>query len=37
MSRALNLIGGPSRTADIEATLVMGAHGPRTVHIILIG
>ena len=37
MSRALNLVGGPSRTADIEATLVMGAHGPRTVHIILIG
>jgi len=36
MSRALNLIGGPSRTGDIEATLVMGAHGPRTVHIILV-
>lgn len=37
VARAVNLIGGPSRTGDIEATLVMGAHGPRTVHIILIG
>jgi len=36
MSRALILVGGPSRTADIEATLVMGAHGPRAVHIILV-
>jgi len=26
---ALTLICGPSRTADIEKTLVMGAHGPR--------
>lgn len=34
--RAINFIGGPSRTGDIEATLVMGAHGPRAVHIILV-
>jgi len=35
--RAMNLVSGPSRTADIEQTLVMGAHGPYRVHIILIG
>lgn len=34
---AVNLISGPSRTADIEQTLVLGAHGPRRVHILLIG
>lgn len=34
--RAINFIGGPSRTGDIEATLVMGAHGPRAVHVILV-
>jgi len=35
--RAVNLVSGPSRTADIEQTLVMGAHGPYRVHIILVG
>ena len=35
--RAMNLVSGPSRTADIEQTLVMGAHGPYRVHIILVG
>jgi len=34
--RVFNFIGGPSRTGDIEATLVMGAHGPRAVHVILV-
>lgn len=35
--RAINFISGPSRTGDIEQTIVLGAHGPCRVHLILIG
>ena len=32
----ISLISGPSRTADIEKTLVMGAHGPKELYVFLI-
>lgn len=32
----IELITGPSRTADIEKTLVLGAHGPKELHVFLI-
>lgn len=32
----VSLITGPSRTADIEKTLVMGAHGPKELFVFLI-
>lgn len=35
--RSVNFVSGPSRTADIEQTVTMGAHGPYRVHIILVG
>lgn len=34
--RATFLVSGPSRTADIEQTIVIGAHGPYRVHVVLI-
>lgn len=35
--RAVNLVSGPSRTADIEQTIVLGAHGPYRVHLVIVG
>ncbi len=32
----ITVITGPSRTADIEKTLVMGAHGPKELFVLLI-
>jgi L-lactate dehydrogenase complex protein LldG len=37
LPRAVNFISGPSRTADIEQTIVLGAHGPYRVHLLLVG
>ncbi|MGB4063958.1 MAG: lactate utilization protein C [Azonexus sp.] len=37
LPRAVNFISGPSRTGDIEQTIVLGAHGPCRVHLILVG
>ncbi len=36
LPRTVNLITGPSRTADIEQTIQLGAHGPRRLHILVI-
>jgi L-lactate dehydrogenase complex protein LldG len=37
MPRTLNLVTGPSRSADIGGIPVLGAHGPRRLCLILVG
>jgi L-lactate dehydrogenase complex protein LldG len=37
MPRTVNMITGPSRSADIEQTLILGAHGPRRLHVLIVG
>lgn len=36
MPRTVNLVTGPSRTADVEQTIQLGAHGPRRLHVVLV-
>lgn len=35
-ARSINTISGPSRTADVEQTIQLGAHGPRRLHVLLL-
>lgn len=36
LPRAINFVSGPSRTGDIEQTIILGAHGPYRVHVIVV-
>jgi L-lactate dehydrogenase complex protein LldG len=36
MPRTVNFITGPSRSGDIEQTLLLGAHGPRRLHVVIV-
>ncbi|WP_218048723.1 LutC/YkgG family protein [Curvivirga aplysinae] len=36
LPRTVNMITGPSRTGDIEQTILLGAHGPHALHILMV-
>jgi L-lactate dehydrogenase complex protein LldG len=36
LPRSVNLITGPSRSGDIEQTILLGAHGPRRLLVVLV-
>lgn len=37
LPRTINWVTGPSRSGDIEQTILVGAHGPKRLHIIVVG
>jgi L-lactate dehydrogenase complex protein LldG len=37
LPRAVNMITGPSRSTDIGQILILGAHGPRRLHVLVVG
>lgn len=37
LPRTVNLVTGPSRSGDVEQKIILGAHGPRALHIIVVG
>lgn len=37
LPRTVTLITGPSRSSDIERTVTIGVHGPKQLHIVLVG
>jgi L-lactate dehydrogenase complex protein LldG len=37
MPRTVNMVTGPSRSGDIEQTIMIGAHGPKRLHIVVVG
>ena len=36
MPRTVNYVTGPSRSGDIEQKLLLGAHGPRSLHVVIV-